>query len=74
MLPGSRASREGAGFGRRNCKRTIRYDERRHEDRWWVKAMFFRLKNLRRIATRDDKLAQDILSTVSHGAAVAFSL
>ena len=38
--------------GRRNRKRPIQYDERRYKDRWRVEAMFCRLKDFRRIATR----------------------
>ena len=60
--------------GRRNRKRPIQYDERRYKDRWRVKAMFCRLKDFRRIATRYDKLARNFLSAVSLAAAVAFWL
>lgn len=60
--------------GRRNRKRSIQYDERRHKDRWRVEAMFCRLKDFRRIATRYDKLARNFLSAVSLAAAVAFWL
>ena len=44
--------------GRRNRKRPIQYDERRYKDRWRVEAMFCRLKDFRRVATRYDKLAR----------------
>jgi transposase len=47
--------------GRRNRKRPIQYDERRYKDRWRVEAMFCRLKDFRRIATRYDKLARNFL-------------
>jgi len=60
--------------GRRNRKRPIQYDERRYKDRWRVEAMFCRLKDFRRIATRYDKLARNYLSAVSLAAAVAFWL
>ena len=60
--------------GRRNRKRPIRYDERRYKDRLRVEAMFCRLKDFRRIATRYDKLAQNYLSAVALAAAVAFWL
>lgn len=60
--------------GRRNRKRPIQYDERRYKDRWRVEAMFCRLKDFRRIATRYDKLARNFLSAVSLAAAVAFWL
>jgi transposase len=48
--------------GRRNRKRPIQYDERRYRDRWLVEAMFCRLKDFRRIATRYDKLAENFLA------------
>lgn len=60
--------------GRRNRKRPIQDDERRYKDRWRVEAMFCRLKDFRRIATRYDKLARNFLSAVSLAAAVAFWL
>ena len=60
--------------GRRNRKRTIQYDERRYRDRWLVEAMFCRLKDFRRVATRYDKLARNYLSTVALAAAIAFWL
>ena len=60
--------------GRRNRKRPIRYDERRYKDRLRVEAMFCRLKDFRRIATRYDKLARNYLSAVALAAAVAFWL
>ncbi len=49
-------------------------DERRYKDRWRVKAMFCRLKDFRRIATRYDKLARNYLSAVALDAAIAFWL
>lgn len=60
--------------GRRNRKRPIQYDERRYRDRWLVEAMFCRLKDFRRVATRYDKLARNYLSAVQLAAAVAFWL
>ena len=60
--------------GRRNRKRPIQYDERRYKDRWRVEAMFCRLMDFRRIATRYDKLARNYLSAVSLAAAIAFWL
>ena len=60
--------------GRRNPKRPIQYDERRYKDRWRVEAMFCRLKDFRRIATRYDKLARNFLSALSLAAAIAFWL
>jgi transposase len=60
--------------GRRNRKRPIQYDERRYKDRWRVEAMFCRLMDFRRIATRYDKLARNYLSAVALAAAIAFWL
>jgi len=60
--------------GRRNRKRLIQYDERRYKDRWLVEAMFCRLKDFRRVATRYDKLARNFLSAVHLAAAIAFWL
>lgn len=60
--------------GRCNRKRPIQYDERRYRDRWRIEAMFCRLKDFRRIATRYDKLARNYLSAVALAAAIAFWL
>lgn len=60
--------------GRRNRKRPIQYDQRRYRDRWLVEAMFCRLKDFRRVATRYDKLARNYQSAVALAAAVAFWL
>lgn len=60
--------------GRRNRKRPIQYDERRYKDRWRIEAMFCRLKDFRRVATRYDKLARNFLSAVQLAAAIAFWL
>ncbi len=60
--------------GRSNRKRRIRYDERRYRDRWLIEAMFCRLKDFRRVATRYDKLAANFLSAVALAAVVAFWL
>lgn len=60
--------------GRRNRKRPIQYDERRYRDRWRVEAMFCRLKDFRRVATRYNKLARNYQSAVGLAAAVAFWL
>jgi transposase len=60
--------------GRRNRKRPIQYDQRRYRDRWLVKAMFCRLKDFRRVATRYDKLARNYQSAVALAAAIAFWL
>ncbi len=60
--------------GLRNRKRPIQHDKRRYKDRWRVEAIFCRLKNFRRIATRYNKLARTFLSAVDRAAAVAFWL
>ncbi|MET4702224.1 transposase [Constrictibacter sp. MBR-5] len=60
--------------GRANRKRPIRHDRRRYRDRWRIEAVFCRLKDFRRIATRYDKLAKNFLSAVALAAAVAFWL
>jgi transposase len=58
--------------GRRNRKRTIRYDKQRYRGRHLVENTFCRLKDFRRIATRYDKLATNFLSAVALAAAVHF--
>jgi transposase len=60
--------------GRRNRKRPIPYDERRYRDRWLVEAMFGRLKDFHRVATRYHKLARNYQSAVALAAAIAFWL
>ena len=60
--------------GRSNRKRPIRYDERRYKDRWRVEAMFCRLKDFRRIATRYDKLARNFLAAVTIASIIIFWL
>ena len=60
--------------GRRNRKRTVRYDKQRYRDRHLVENAFCRLKDFRRIATRYDKLAANFLSGVALATAVAFWL
>ncbi len=62
----SRCSRDGRGR-----KRAIRLDTRRYKDRWRIENAFGRLKDLRRVATRYDKLAANFLSAVALAAIVA---
>lgn len=57
---------------KRGRKRKIRHDKRRYRQRWRVEATFCRLKDFRRIATRDDKLARNYASAVALAAVVAF--
>jgi transposase len=58
--------------GRRNRKRTIRYDKDRYRGRHLVENAFCRLKDFRRVATRYDKLAANFISGVALAATIAF--
>ena len=58
--------------GRRNRKRTIRYDKDSYRGRHLIENAFFRLKDFRRVATRYDKLAANFLSGVAITTAHAF--
>jgi transposase len=60
--------------GRRNRKRTIRYDQQRYRDHHLIEHAFCRLKDFRRVATRYDKLAANFLSGVALATALAFWL
>ena len=60
--------------GRRNRKRTIRYDQERYRRRHLIENAFCRLKDFRRVATRYDKLAANFLSGVALATAIAFWL
>lgn len=60
--------------GRRNRKRTIRYDKHRYRGRHLIENAFCRLKDFRRVATRYDKLAANFLSGVAIATALAFWL
>ena len=60
--------------GRRNRKRTIRYDKPRYAGRHLIENAFCRLKDFRRIHTRYDKLAANFLSAVALATAAAFWL
>jgi len=60
--------------GRRNRKRTIRYDKKRYRGRHLVNNAFCHLKDFRRVATRYDKIAANFLSAVALATAVAFWL
>lgn len=52
--------------------RRIRHDRLRYRERWRIEAMFNRLKDFRRIATRYDKLARNYASALALAAIVAF--
>lgn len=58
--------------GRINRKRPIRHDRPRYRDRWRIEAVFCRLKDFRRVATRYDKLARNFLATALIAAAVIY--
>ena len=58
--------------GKRGRKRRIRHDTLRYRERWRIEAMFNRLKDFRRIATRYDKLARNYASALALAAVVAF--
>ena len=57
--------------GTRFRRRPIRHDKRRYKDRWRAEAVFCRLKDFRRVATRYDKLARNYASAVALAAVVA---
>jgi transposase len=58
--------------GTRSRKLPIRHDKRRYRERWRIEAAFCRLKDFRRVATRDDKLAANFASAVALAAVIAF--
>ena len=58
--------------GKRGRKRRIHHDTLRYRERWRIEAMFNRLKDFRRIATRYDKLARNYASAIALVAVVAF--
>jgi transposase len=58
--------------GRRSRKRKIRFDKHRYKFRWLVEAVFCRLKDFRRVATRYDKLARNYASTLAIATIVAY--
>jgi transposase len=60
--------------GRRNRKRTIRHDKQRYAGRHLIENASCPLKDLRRIATRYDKLAANFLSGVALATALPFWL
>jgi transposase len=57
--------------GRRNRKRSIRYDKQRNRGRHLIENGFCRLKDFRRVATRYDELAANFLSGVALATTVA---
>ncbi|WP_405053244.1 IS5 family transposase [Sphingomonas sp. SORGH_AS_0742] len=60
--------------GRRNRKRTVRYDKQRFRGRHLIENAFCRLNDFRRVATRYDKLAANFLAGVPIAITIAFWL
>ena len=58
--------------GRKSRKRKIRFDKARYKCRWMVEAVFCRLKDFRRIATRCDKLARNYASALAIATIIAY--
>ena len=60
--------------GRSSRKRKVRFDKSRYRFRWTVEAVFCRLKDFRRVATRYDKLARNYEATLAIATIVAYWL
>ena len=60
--------------GRASRKRKVRFDKNRYKFRWMVEAVFCRLKDFRRVATRYDKLARNYESTLAIATILAYWL
>ena len=60
--------------GRKSRKRKVHLDKKRYKFRWMVEAVFCRLKDFRRVATRYDKLARNYLSTLTIATILAYWL
>jgi transposase len=58
--------------GRKSRKRKVRFDKNRYKSRWMIEAVFCRLKDFRRVATRYDKLARNYESTLAIATMVAY--
>ena len=58
--------------GRVSRKRTVRFDKTRYKFRWMAEAVFCRLKDFRRVATRYDKLARNYASALAIATIVAY--
>ena len=58
--------------GRKSRTRKVRFDRSRHKSRGMVEAVFCRLKDFRRVATRYDKLARNYASTLAIATIVAY--
>jgi transposase len=51
--------------GRKQLKKTVNYDKRRHKRRNRIEIMFGRLKDWRRVATRYDRCPKVFLSAIA---------
>ena len=58
--------------GRKSRKRKVRLDTKRYKFRWSIEAVFCRLKDFRRVATRYDKLSRNYLSSLIIATIVAY--
>ena len=58
--------------GRKSRKRKVRFNTKRYKDRWSIEAVFCRLKDFRRVATRYDKLSRNYLSSLIIATIVAY--
>ncbi len=58
--------------GRKSRKRKVRFDKKRYKFRWMIEAVFCRLKDFRRVATRYDKLSRNYLSSITIATIVAY--
>ena len=56
--------------GRKSRAKTVRHDKRRYRRRNRIEIMFGRLKDWRRVATRNDRCAKTFLSAVALAATV----
>jgi len=59
-------------YGHPVWSRVNRVDKLRYKFRWIVEAVFRRLKDFRRVATRYDKHARNFLSTLAIATIVAY--
>ena len=60
--------------GRKQRKKTVKYDERRYKRRNRIEIMFGRLKDRRRVATRYDRCPKIFLSAIALAAIVTYWL
>ncbi|WP_346429687.1 transposase [Paracoccus sp. DMF-8] len=60
--------------GRKQRKKTVKYDKRRYKRRNRIEIMFGRLKDWRRVATRYDRCPKVFLSAIALAALVIYWL